>query len=435
MGLTVIKQAREKSCTRDEELTRTVCGIIDSVRSRGEAALLEYAELFDKARPETIKVGREALLSAYEKIPPQTIEALRFAHSRIKDFAERQRAGLHEMGVKDKGVELAYRLLPVESCGCYVPAGRHPLPSSALMSITTAKAAGVRRIAACSPPSRGSSIHPAVLAAMDIAGADEIYCMGGAGAIAAFAYGCAGLNAGGTVQKVDMIAGPGNRFVTEAKRQVLGDVGIDGFAGPSEVLIIADKTANPKFIAADLLAQAEHDIDSRAELICMDKETIDKTLVELEKQLALLSTKETAACSWVDNGGIYLADAIDDAIDFANGRAPEHIELQLDPETCKYAYERLNAYGSLFAGHYAPATFGDFVSGTNHILPTMGSARFAGALWVGSFLRAAFYQFISKEGCAALAGPCMTLAETEGLSAHRGAVEIRLGSSSARSGY
>jgi histidinol dehydrogenase/sulfopropanediol 3-dehydrogenase len=434
MGLTVIKNAREKSCLRDEELSRTVRGIIDNVRARGEAALLEYAEQFDKAHPETVRVGREMVLAAYNKIPPQTIEAIRFAHSRIKDFAERQRSGLHEIGVKDKGVELAYRLLPVESCGCYVPAGRHPLPSSALMSITTAKAAGVRRIAACSPPSCGAGVHPAVLAAMDIAGADEIYCMGGAGAIAAFAYGCTGLNAGSAVQKVDMIVGPGNRFVTEAKRQVLGYVGIDGLAGPSEVLIIADKTANPKFIAADLLAQAEHDTDAQAELVCMDKATIDKTLVEFEKQLAGLPTKETAALSWADNGKIYLADTIDDAIDLANRRAPEHIELQADPETCKYACGRLSAYGSLFAGHYAPAAFGDFVSGTNHILPTMGSARFTGALWVGSFLRAAFYQSISKEGCAALAAPCMTLAETEGLFAHRGAVEIRLDSEAAGSG-
>ncbi|MDR1147561.1 MAG: histidinol dehydrogenase [Spirochaetaceae bacterium] len=435
MGLTVIKQAQEKSCLRDEELSRTVRGIIDNVRARGEAALLEYAEQFDKTDMETVRVGREMVLSAYNKLPPQTIEAMRFAHSRIKDFAERQRSGLHEIGIKDKGVELSYRLLPVESCGCYVPAGRHPLPSSALMSITTAKAAGVRRIAACSPPScSGGGVHPSVLAAMDIAGADEIYCMGGAGAIAAFAYGFSGINAGGAVQKVDMIAGPGNRFVTEAKRQVIGDVGIDGFAGPSEVLIIADKTANPKFIAADLLAQAEHDTDAQAELVCMDKTTIDKTLVELEKQLALLPTKETAALSWADNGKIYLADTLDDAIDLANRRAPEHIELQLDPETCKYGRGRLNAYGSLFAGHYAPAAFGDFVSGTNHILPTMGSARFTGALWAGSFLRAAFYQSISKEGCAALAGPCVTLAETEGLFAHRRAVEIRLDSEAARSG-
>ncbi|MDR1363108.1 MAG: histidinol dehydrogenase [Spirochaetaceae bacterium] len=426
MSLTLIKQAQAKPCLRDEKLTRIVKDIINNVRARGETALLEYAEQFDKTRMETVHVARETVLAAYNNTPPQTIAALRFAHSRIKNFAEQQLACTHEIKTETKGVKLECRLLPVESCGCYVPAGRHPLPSSALMSITTAKAAGVRRIAACSPPSNNTGVHPAVLVAMDIAGADEIYCMGGAGAIAAFAYGAANSKSEYLIQKVDMIAGPGNRFVTEAKRQVLGDVGIDGFAGPSEVLIIADKTANPGYIAADLLAQAEHDTDAKSEFVCTDKKTIEKTLAELEKQLDKLASKKTAGRSWADNGEIYLADTIDDAIELANNRAPEHIELQTAPEAEQYACKKLNAYGSLFVGHYAPAAFGDYVSGANHILPTMGSARFSGGLWTGSFLRAAFCQSISEEGCAELAGSCMTLAETEGLPAHRGAVDIRL---------
>jgi histidinol dehydrogenase/sulfopropanediol 3-dehydrogenase len=434
MGLDLIKQAHKKAAGQDEELTRTAREIINNVRARGEKALLDYAERFDKAHLETVRVNRETVLEAYDKTPAQTVEALKYAHRRIKNFAIRQRECLQDCRLKDEinGVEIGYRLLPVESCGCYVPAGRHPLPSSALMSITTAKAAGVQRVAACSPPVCGTGIHPVVLAAMYIAGADEIYCMGGAGAIAAFAYGAAsvrpdnGVDGAMAVQKVDMIAGPGNRFVTEAKRQVLGDVGIDGFAGPSELLIIADKTANPRFIAASLLAQAEHDPDAKPELVCTDKGTIDRTLIELEKQLAGLPTKETAARSWTDNGEIYLAGSLNDAIELANKCAPEHIELQIEEAAQKAVIGKLNAYGSLFAGHYAPAVFGDFVSGTNHILPTMGSARFSGGLWAGSFLRAAFYQFISKEGCAELAAPCMRLAETEGLPAHRYSVGIRI---------
>jgi histidinol dehydrogenase/sulfopropanediol 3-dehydrogenase len=366
------------------------------------------------------------------------VEALRLAHRRIRDFAVRQRDCLRELNYRDgdTALELGFRLLPVESCGCYVPAGRYPLPSSALMSVTTAKAAGVKRVAASSPPVCGMGVHPAVLVAMDIAGADEIYCAGGAGAIAAFAYGAGGARDKGSgsegdgIPKVDMIVGPGNRFVTEAKRQVSGDAGIDGLAGPSEVLIIADSTANPRFIAADLLAQAEHDPDSRPELVCTDRTVIDKTLAELERQLAglpALAAKETAARSWEDNGVLYLAASLDDAVELANARAPEHIELQVEPATERLLAERLCAYGSLFAGHYAPVAFGDFVSGTNHILPTMGSARFSGGLWVGTFLRAAFHQFIPEEGFKALAAPCALLAETEGLYAHRNSVMVRLG--------
>jgi histidinol dehydrogenase/sulfopropanediol 3-dehydrogenase len=437
MGLTLIKKPREnlsgrngRDSGRDENLTQTVRGIIDDVRARGEAALLYYSERFDSVKLRTVRIERGAVLAAYRDTPKETVDALRFARTRIKDFAEKQRSRLEDIDFRDGqgGVELGCRFLPVESCGCYVPAGRYPLPSSALMSITTAKAAGVRRIAACSPPSVGENIHPAVLVAMDIAGADEIYCMGGAGAIAAFAYGAASSSAAGEicVPKTDMIAGPGNRFVTEAKRQVLGDVGIDGFAGPSEVLIIADATANPVFIALDLLAQAEHDPDAKPMLVCTDRRTIDVSLLELKKRLELLPTKETAARSWADNGEVYLADTLDDAIDLANKTAPEHIELQVDAATERSAARRLTSYGSLFSGHNAPVAFGDFVSGTNHILPTMGSARFSGGLWVGSFLRAAFHQFISRDGCARLAQPCMNLAETEGLYAHRESVQARL---------
>ncbi|MDR1257596.1 MAG: histidinol dehydrogenase [Spirochaetaceae bacterium] len=426
MGLALIKQARQAAREDDGALERTVREIISDVRGRGAEALFEYAERFDGARPRTLRVGREAVLAAYDEVPAETLAALRFAHGRIKNFAERQRSTLKELRFTDGAgaLEMGHRLLPVDSCGCYVPAGRNPLPSSALMSVTTARAAGVRRVAAASPAFDGRGVHPAVLAAMDIAGADEIYCMGGAGAIAAFAYGLRDCG----LAKVDMIAGPGNRFVTEAKRQVAarGAAGIDGAAGPSEVLIIADGTANPHFVAIDLLAQAEHDADAAARLVCTSRAVLEAALAELESLLADLPEDGAAALSWRNNGEAFLADSLDDAITLANRFAPEHVELQIDEAALRGAAGQLTAYGSLFAGHYAPAAFGDFVSGTNHILPTAGSARFSGGLWVGTFLRAAFYQFVPKEACAALAAPCMTLAETEGLSAHRESVRLRI---------
>jgi histidinol dehydrogenase/sulfopropanediol 3-dehydrogenase len=319
------------------------------------------------------------------------------------------------------GVELGHRLVPVERCGCYKPSGRYPLPSSALMSVAVAKAAGVASVAACSPPFAGyGTIHPAVLAAMDIAGADEIYCMGGAQAIAAYTYGA------DPVRKVDLIVGPGNRYVTEAKRQVLGDVGIDSLAGPSEVLIIADATANPTFIAIDLLAQAEHDPDARPILVSTSQAVIDKTLAELDRLLPDLPTSDTAIRSWTNNGAVFFADSITDAIAFSNEIAPEHLELQIDPAQERAAAEKLKHYGSLFVGHYAPVAFGDFVSGTNHILPTMSTARYSNGVWVGTFIKTAFHQYVSKEGCRNLAESALHFAETEGLFAHRDSVRLRV---------
>ena len=279
--------------------------------------------------------------------------------------------------------------------------------------------AGVKEVAACSPAFHGfDSIHPAVLVAMDIAGADEIYCMGGAQAIAAFAYGTE------SIKKVDLIVGPGNRFVTEAKRQVLGDVGIDSLAGPSEVLVLADETANPTFVAIDLLGQAEHDPNAKPVLVCTSQEVIDKAMKELERLLPTLETKDVASQSWNDNGAIYLADSIDEAVDIANDIAPEHLEVQVKNE--REVAKKLLHYGSMFVGHYAPVAFGDFVSGPNHTLPTMRTARYSNGVWVGTFIKTPFHQFVSKEGCRNLAGPCMRFAEVEGLYAHRDSVKLRL---------
>lgn len=417
----IIKQPEKKTYERDESLTRSVMDIISNVRRNGDKALIEYAAKFDKMDIDAVRVPPEAVQAAYTQVDEETIEAIRFSTGQIRFFAEHQRECLKDLDIPSRvaGVELGHRMIPVERCGCYVPAGRHPLPSSALMGVITAKVAGVKEVCACSPAFHGfGTIHPAVLVAMDIAGADEIYCMGGAQAIAAFAYGTE------SIKKVDLIVGPGNRFVTEAKRQVLGDVGIDSLAGPSEVLVLADETANPTYVAIDLLGQAEHDPNAKPILVCTSREVMDKALAELQRLLPTLETKDVAAQSWQDNGAVYLADSIDEAIAISNDIAPEHLEVQVKDE--RAVAQRLLHYGSMFVGHYAPVAFGDFVSGPNHTLPTMRTARYSNGVWVGTFIKTPFHQFVSQEGCRNLAKHCMRFAEVEGLQAHRDSVKLRL---------
>lgn len=416
-----IKQPEKKTYERDESLTKTVMGIIDDVRANGDKALVKYAAMFDKMDIETVRVPQETIKAAYDLVDAETIDAIRFSAGQIRFFAEKQRECLKDLDIQSRveGLEIGHRMIPVDRCGCYVPAGRHPLPSSALMGIITAKVAGVKQVAACSPAFRGfGTIHPAVLVAMDIAGADEVYCMGGAQAIAALAFGTE------TVEKVDMIVGPGNKFVAEAKRQVFGNVGIDSIAGPSEVLVLADESANPTYVAIDLLGQAEHDPNAKPILVTTSEELIRSTMAEMERLLPTLETKDVAAQSWEDNGAIYLADSIDEAIEISNDIAPEHLEVQVENE--REVAAKLLHYGSMFVGHYAPVAFGDFVSGPNHTLPTMRTARFANGVWVGTFIKTPFHQFVSKEGCRNLSKYCMRFAEVEGLQAHRDSVKLRV---------
>ncbi|MBR4249101.1 MAG: histidinol dehydrogenase, partial [Verrucomicrobia bacterium] len=297
----IIKEAKKKTYERDGKLSAAVSEIIENVKQNGDAALKEYAARFDHMEIDTVRVSRETVEAAYRQLDQETIDTIRFSAGQIKFFAEKQLECLKDLDIESRipGLRIGHRMIPVERCGCYVPAGRHPLPSSALMGIVTAKVAGVKSVAACSPAYAGAgTIHPAVLVAMDIAGADEIYCMGGAQAIAAYAYGTE------TVKKTDLIVGPGNRFVTEAKRQVLGDVGIDSLAGPSEVLIIADETAKPDFVAIDLLSQAEHDPDAKAVLVTTSEALAKEAEAKLYELLKDLPTRETAEVSWENNGAI-----------------------------------------------------------------------------------------------------------------------------------
>jgi histidinol dehydrogenase len=400
----------------ESALGTVVSAIIDDVRLRGDAAVLEYAAQFDGARRPRFRVGDDEIEAAFKQVSEAELAAMRLALGNIRAFAEVQLASLGEVGGFEvmPGLVLGHKLVPVDAVCCYVPGGTYPLFSTALMLVTPAKAAGVRRIAACSPVVKGSaSINPKTLAALSLAGATEIYALGGAQAIAAFAYGTE------QIENVDMIVGPGNAFVAEAKRQCYGQVGIDFVAGPSEVLIIADESADPAIVAADLLAQCEHDKNAQAILVSLSEALAEQVLSQIETQLASLSTAEIAAASWEQNGEVFLAGSIDEAADWANERAPEHLELQTKDDAA--LIPKLRNYGALFIGKYSAEVFGDYAAGTNHTLPTARAARYTGGLWVGTFLKTLTFQHASAAAAAVLSPTVSLLAAAEGLSAHSAA--------------
>ena len=415
-----LKKAEKKTFSRDSQTTRLVADIIDQVIARGDQEILELNKKFDGIETDHIRVSEDEVKAAYRLVEPETVEAMKFAAEQIRFYAKKQMECLKSLdGVSQvEGVVLSHKLVPVDSVGAYVPGGRYPLPSTALMLAIPARTAGVKRIAACSPLNKETgTIHPAVLVAMDIAGVDEIYAVGGAQAVAALTYGTE------TIRKVDMIVGPGNRFVTEAKRQVIGEVGIDSLAGPSEVLIIADHTAKPEFVAIDLLAQCEHDPNARATLVTTSEKLAREAMEKVKEYARELPTGQISGQSWEDNGIVMLVDSMDGAIEIANEMAPEHLEVQAEHED--EIADRLHHFGSLFVGHYTPVTFGDYCSGTNHTLPTMRTARYSSGVWAGTFIKTAFVQHVSRQGCMNLADRCIRLADVEGLMAHKKSVEIR----------
>ncbi|MDR3165492.1 MAG: histidinol dehydrogenase [Synergistaceae bacterium] len=419
----IFKEAPRKKGTAMEEekasMERTVREILENVRNGGDKAVLDYAEKFDGYRPSSLRIDPDTVKKAYSSVKPETVENLRFAADRIRNFAQCQRDVFKELRCEiTPGITLGHRLIPIKSCGCYVPAGRYPLPSSALMSIIPARIAGVGRIAAASPANKEiGGIHPSVLVGMDIAGADEIYCMGGAQAIAAFAYGTP------SVPPVDIVAGPGNRYVTEAKRQVAGTVGIDMLAGPSEVVIIADESTDPVWIAADALSRCEHDPNSWAVLLLTGENLAEKVAEAVDEELKRLETAGLAGQTWAENGRILVVDSIDEAVTLSDEIAPEHLQVMTEDSAAVAA--KLRNFGSLFIGRYAPVPFGDYVSGPNHILPTSGCARFSSGVNVNTFLKISSFQEITAEGGKFLSPHCAHLAEMEGLHGHRRSAELR----------
>lgn len=422
----MIKELKPSKKRTEEDRSRlmaTVGDIIADVRMNGDAALMDYNRRFDGCERTALRISEQEIRAAYDKVSAQEIEDIKKAAANIENFAKAQRAtvGALEDFSPSPGIVLGHRVIPVGSCCCYVPGGGYPLYSTALMLGIPAKVAGIERVTACSPVIKGTDcIHPKTLVAMDVAGVDEIYAVGGAQAIAAFSYGT------DQIQPVDMIVGPGNSFVTEAKRQCYGKVGIDFVAGPSEVLIIADGNADPGVLAADILAQSEHDKEAKGILVTTDEKLGAAVIDAVEAQLSTLETEPIAKSSWNDFGEILIADSLDEAVEYANAYAPEHLEVNVAEADADRVVSGLKNYGSLFIGGNTAEVFGDYASGPNHTLPTLGAARYTGGVWVGTFLKICTYQSMNRDAMMGIAPLVSNLARGEGLIGHARAAEIRM---------
>lgn len=393
-----------------------VTDIIENVKQNGDKALFEYAEKFDKAKLSSLEVTEEEIEEAFNKVEPKFIEIIKTAAQNIRNFHEKQVRNSFIIN-EQEGIVTGQKVTPIEKVGLYVPGGTAAYPSTVLMDSIPAKIAGCSEICIATPPSADGKVNPVILAAAKIAGVDRIFKMGGAQAIAALAYGTQ------TVPKVDKIVGPGNAFVAEAKRQVFGRVSIDMIAGPSEILVIADGKSNPKFVAADLLSQAEHDKMASAVLVTDSMELAVKVQAEIENQLKALPREEIASTSIDNNGKIIVADNIADVIDVSNEIAPEHLELCVD-NPFDYLDKIKNA-GSIFMGRYCPEALGDYYAGANHTLPTSGTARFSSPLSVDDFVKKSQYTYYTKDALKKVAEDVAFFAEKEGLTAHARSATIR----------
>lgn len=416
-NITWLKKNNPEPDATSPQVRQTVEDIVNAVRSRGMDAIQEYAVKFDGFGGPFAVSPKEAK-AALDELAPDNRKALEMSIRNVRKFHALQKEALkdHEWELSP-GVHAGFRYVPMESTAVYVPGGRYPLTSSAIMCVVPAQEAGVRRIAAFSPPGKDGKINKTVLATLALLEIEEIWAIGGVQAIAALALGT------DEIEKVDFVAGPGNAYVSEAKRVLFGHVGIDGIAGPSEVLILADESADYKLIARDLLAQSEHDPMARGILIATSRALAENVSGELNTLLPDLPTKEVAELSWSRNGAIGLADSLDEAIAYANEAAPEH--LQLAVANPREALAKCTAYGAAFLGYSSSEVFGDYIAGTNHTLPTSARAKFSGGLWTGSFLRTLTHLDLTPAGAADLAEAGAVIARTEGLEAHARALLAR----------
>ena len=407
-----------ESRAADQKVKETVEKILGDIRTRGEAAVRELSLQLDQWSPENFRLSQAEIEDIVASLPGQTVEDIKFAQAQVQRFAQEQRKALKDVEVETlPGVTLGHKNIPVNSVGCYVPGGRYPMVASAHMSIVTAKVAGVKRIIGCTPPTNGAP-PAATIAAMAMGGADEIYVLGGVQALAAMAFGTQ------EIEPVDMLIGPGNAYVAEAKRQLYGQVGIDLLAGPTEVLVIADETADAEMVATDLLGQAEHGPTSPAILITTSESLAHQTLNEIERQLTVLPTAEVAGQAWRDYGQVLLVDSREEAVVEADRIAAEHVEiLTEDP---RYFLDNMTNYGAIFLGPETNVAYGDKVIGTNHTLPTRGAARYTGGLWVGMFLKTVTYQQITPEASVVLGEYASRLSALEGFWAHKQQADLRL---------
>jgi sulfopropanediol 3-dehydrogenase len=397
-----LKKAQTRPAEDLSQVRETVRRIIEKVKQEGEDAVRHYSETFDKWAPKSFKISEDDMRSARDKLPVSMAEDIDYCQAQIRNFAREQMKRLADFEVETiPGVWLGQKIIPVASSGSYVPGGRYPMLASAHMTVITPKVAGVSRVVACTPPVKGEGIYPATLYSMVAGGADEIFCMGGVQAL-----------------------GAGNKYVAEAKRQIFGDVGIDLLAGPTEILIIADETADPFILAADLLGQAEHDPNSRQCLISLSRETAEQTLKELEKQLKTLPTREVAGQSWGNYGEVVVVDSREEAVVMSDRWAPEHLEVQT--ADWRYFLDNCKNYGSMFCGEETTVAYGDKTIGTNHVLPTLRAARYTGGLYVGKFVKTVTYQHATREASLKVAEVCERACNYENMLAHGISCRVRI---------
>lgn len=416
----MLKEPAQNSINRGStpEVRATVEGVIADIRERGDAAVREYSEKFDKYAPESFLLTKEQLEEIIARVPEQTIEDIKFVQEQVRVMAQKQLESLADFEIETlPGVLLGQKNVPIQAAGAYIPGGKYPLLASAHMTIITAKVAGVERVAACTPLIQGE-VPDATVAAMYLAGADEIYLLGGIQAVAAMAVGTE------TIKPVNMLAGPGNAFVAEAKRQLFGEVGIDLFAGPTEVLIVADEHADPFIVAVDLLSQAEHGPDSPAVLITTSEELGRKVLEHIDTILVDMPTRDYAGTAWRDWGAVHVVENLDDAYVLADEYAYEHVQILT--ENPREALDKMHDYGALFLGEGTCVSYGDKVIGTNHVLPTRGAARYTGGLWVGKYLRTVTYQEVTNTESSAFFGElCGRAARVERFEGHARSGDVR----------
>ena len=421
MAITYIK--RGKSATDrsqdDHATSATVEGILKDIEARGDAAVRDFSEKFDRYTPKSFRLSSLEIDGLMNRVSSRDLEDIKYAQAQIRRFAEAQRASMKDIEIETvPGVILGHRTIPVQSVGCYVPGGKFPMVASAHMSVLTAAVAGVPRIAAATPPFKGEP-NPAVIAAMQLGGAHEIYVLGGIQAVGALALGTE------TIKPVDMVVGPGNAYVAEAKRQLFGRVGIDLLAGPTETMVIADDTVDAELCATDLLGQAEHGYNSPAVLLTNSRRLAEGTMAEIDRLLKILPTADTASVSWRDYGEVILCDTHDEMLAVANDIASEHVQVMTDRDD--WYLQNMTSYGALFLGPRTNVANGDKVIGTNHTLPTRKAGRYTGGLWVGKFLKTHSYQKVLTDKAAAEMGAyCSRLCMLEGFVGHAEQANIRV---------
>ena len=419
--ITYLKQGKSDAdvAEADAKVRGIVEDILADIEKRGDTAVRELSEKFDGYAPERFRLSEDEIRTAMGKVPQTDIEDIQFAQAQIRNFAEKQKECLQDLEVETMpGVILGHRNIPVNSVGCYVPGGKYPMVASAHMSVLTASVAGVKRILASAPPQDGEP-HPAIVAAMHMGGADEILVLGGVQAVGAMALGTE------SIAEVDMLVGPGNMFVAEAKRQLFGRVGIDLFAGPTETLIIADESVDAELCAVDLLGQAEHGPTSPAALLTNSRKLAEETMAEVERQLNVLPTAEIARESWKEYGSVIVCETLDEMVEEADRLAYEHVQVMTeDPD---YFTDNMTNYGALFLGPRTNVSYGDKTIGTNHTLPTKRAARYTGGLWVGKFMKTCTYQKVLTDEASATVGEyCSRLCALEGFAGHGEQANIRV---------